>query len=103
MKKLAIVLLLATVANASDVSWTRFRGKVKTVNYRASTMTIESNGDLVTIKVDDDVTILAGKEKQPLSAIGIDDKVTLLYAPKAAERKDSDEPAPGSVYAPLKR
>lgn len=93
-----LVVLAATAARASDVQWTRFRGKVKAVNYKISSVTLQSNGDLVTVKVDDDVTIYEGKEAVKLTGVLIDDKVTLIYAPRAPAPKDPEEPQQGGVY-----
>lgn len=103
MRILCLITLLLSHVAYGDVSWTRFRGKVKAINYKTSTITLDSGGDLVTIKVDDDVNILSGKTAVKLSDVGIDDKVTLIYAPKAPAPKDPDEPSPGGVYPPLKR
>jgi len=100
----ALGMMLGAGLWASDVQWTRFRGQVKAVNYKTATLTLESNGDLVTVKIDDDVTILRGKEAiDKISGVLIDDKVTLIYAPKAPASKDPDEPPPGGVYAPERR
>jgi hypothetical protein len=97
-----VLVLAATVCRASEVQWTRFRGKVKAVNYKTSTLTLDSGGDLVTVKLDDDVMILEGKEAVQPSGVLIDDKVTLIYAPKAAAPKDPDAPPPGGVYQPVR-
>jgi hypothetical protein len=95
---IAIVLIVSAIAEA-DVQWSRFRGKVKGINGKAGTVTIQNaEGDLITIKVDADVQIERGKEMAKLNDLTIDDKVTLLYLPKAPPLKDPDEPPAGGVY-----
>jgi hypothetical protein len=100
----AVILAVSAVSHASNVEWTRFKGKVKNVNGKASTVTIQNGeGDLVTIKVTEDVTILSGRDVVGLGKVRIDDKVTLLYEPRAPEAKDAEEPEPGGFYPPAKR
>lgn len=53
------------------------------------------------VKINDDVAILSGKDVVKIGSVTIDDKVTLLYAPKAPPQKDPDAPPPGGVYQPL--
>lgn len=99
-----VIALSLTVASglwAADVQWNRFRGKVKSVNYRLSTLTLDSAGDVITVKIDDDVTVLSGRDTVKLEDVKIDDKVTLLYAPKAPPKKDPEAPPLGGVYPPL--
>ncbi len=104
VKRVILLLVLAgALTKASDVQWTRFRGKVKAVNYRASTLTLDSGGDLITVKIDDDVTIFSGKDPVQLNSVLIDNKVTLIYAPKALPPHEADEPPQGGVYLPAKR
>ena len=101
----AVVALTVAVLAHGDVQWSRFKGKVKAVNGKAATVTIQNaEGDLVTVKVDSDVEVLRGKDQVKLGDVAIDDKVTLVYSPKAPPPKESDEePALGGVYAPVKR
>lgn len=104
MKKLicavAVVFVVGVVSGA-DVSWTRFKGKVKAIDQKASKITIQNaEGDLIGIKVDPDVSITCGKEVRTLKDVAIDEKVTLMFLPKVAVPQD-DEPVSG-VYKPLK-
>jgi len=96
-------LLIGSTAALADVQWTRLSGKVKGINGRTSQITIQNKeDDLLTVKVDSDVTIIRDKAQIALKDISIDDKVTLMYLPKAIT-KDPDEPPEGGVYAPIKR
>ena len=104
MKQIALLLLLASFSSASNVEWTRFKGKVKATNGKTQSITIQNaEQDLITIKVDLDVQIIKDKEEVNLREVQIDDKVTLLYQPKAPAPKDPDEPEPGGVYAPFRK
>lgn len=108
MKRLVLGIIASTLlidfASATDVQWTRLRGKVKSLNAKTQTLTIEdSAGDLLTLHIDADVDVLAGKDPiQKFADLKLDDKVTLLYNPKPPTPKDSDEPAAGGVYKPLR-
>lgn len=104
-KSIAIGLMFASAAFGSEISWSRFKGTVKAIDYKASTLTIQnSEGDLVGIKVNGDVTIRQGKDDVPLSKVQIDDKVTLFFAPKAAEVKGPDDtPDANGILPPLRR
>ena len=107
MKRLILGIIasafLGDFALATDVQWSRFRGTVKSINGKTSSLTIQNKeGDLFTIKVDEDVEIVSGKEVKKLRDIAIDDKVVLVYMPKAPAPKDPDEPESGGVYKPLK-
>jgi hypothetical protein len=89
---------VVTFAFGSEVQWSRFRGRVKGINAKTSTLTIQNGeGDLITVKVDQDVQLEHGKEQAKLTDLSIDDKVTMLYLPKAPVPKE-DEPPPGGVY-----
>lgn len=103
---LRVMLLIAVLTNiglAADVYWARFTGRVKGLNGKTSFITIQNKeGDLVSVKTDTDVTILKGKDEVGLGDVRIDDKVTLLYSPKAASVNPTEEPAPGGVYKPLR-
>lgn len=100
----AAVLLLFVLGHCSEVQWSRFKGKVKGINGKTSLITIQNGeGDLITVKVDDDVEILDGKDAKHLRDLSIDDKVTLVYSPKAPTPKDVDEPAGGGIYAPARK
>jgi hypothetical protein len=102
MRGLLLVVLMATVAAGADVEWTRFKGKVKNVNQKASTLTIQNGeGDLITVKITGDVQIIDGKEFVPIGQVAMDQKVTLVYAPKPPTPKEDE--AEGSVYPPIKR
>jgi hypothetical protein len=100
----ALGLALALFAGAADVNWSRFRGKVKAINGKASTVTIQNaEGDLVTVKVDDDVSIVSGKQVKALGDLAIDEKVVLVYFPKAPAPKEPEETPEGGVYPPARR
>lgn len=104
MRVLLALMVLASAVFAADVVWTRFTGKVKSVNQKTSMLTIQNaDGDLIGFKVDGDVWISSGKEQVKLADLKIDDKVTLLYQPKADQVKDSDQPPEGGVYSPSKK
>ena len=105
MKAYMAALLLATsAAFASEVQWTRFRGKVKSVNYRTQEITLQNaEGDLIGVKVTEDVAIFDGKEIRKLSDVAVDEKVSLLFAPKPLPPKEPDEPAPGGTYPLIHR
>ena len=99
MKLLLILTLLSGTLSASEIQWTRFRGKVKAINYKTQDLMLQNNeGDMISLKVTDDVAIFDGKEVKKLGEVSIDEKVSLLYAPKPVLPKDSEEPAPGGVY-----
>jgi hypothetical protein len=102
-KWLLLLLTVSAVAFASDVQWTRIRGKVKSTNAKTQTLTIEDvAGDLLTLHIDGDIDVYNGKDLiSKFADIKLDDKVLLLYDPKAPTPKDSDEPVNG-VYKPLK-
>lgn len=101
-----VIAVLAVIGAAvyGDMQWSRLKGKVKGINGKASTITIQNaEGDLFTVKVDADVEIVVGKEVRALRDVSIDDKVTLVNIPLPPVQKGDDEPADGGVYAPLKR
>jgi hypothetical protein len=103
MRTALLVLFLAGLVQASDVEWTRFKGKVKNVNQKASKVTIQNGeGDLITVKVSGDVQIMDGKDVIPLGQVGMDSKVTLIYAPKPDAPKEETENF-GSTLPPVKR
>jgi len=100
---LAAIVIGSTVVLA-EVSWTRLNGKVKGINGKTSQITIQNKeDDLLTVKVDSDVTIIRDKAQVTLKDITIDDKVTLMYLPRPATQKDAEEPPEGSIYPPFKK
>lgn len=101
---ITIAVLMTTCLATADVQWSRLRGKVKGVNGKTSYVTIQNReGDLLTVKVDDDVEIVSGKNVVKLKDLEIDDKVTLVYLPKAPIPHDPELPQEGGVYPPAKR
>ncbi len=89
MIRFALLLLLASVANATDLDWTRFSGTVKSINLKASTITIQNkDGDLFTIPVDYQVKIIDGKAIKRLQDISLDNKVTLIRTPSEKPKED---------------
>ena len=104
MKVFMLLLFLVAMANASDVNWTRFTGKVKSIDLKSSKITIQNaEGDLITVKFDDDVMLYQGKTSKVLSDIGMDEKVTLVYMPRPPKPKEAGEEPSGGFYPPLKR
>ena len=74
--------LLTSVALATEVQWTRFKGTVKSLNYKTSSITIQNaDGDLFSLKLDKDVKIKKDKGEVSLDSVELDDKITLLYLP----------------------
>lgn len=100
---IALILMLTSVANATEIQWSRLRGKVKATNAKTQTLTIEdSAGDLLSLHIDAEVDVLDGKDPVAKFAdLRLDEKVTLLYNPKPVAPKEVDEPALGGVYPPL--
>lgn len=91
-------------AHAADVAWSRFRGTIKAVNHKTGVVTLQNkDGDVFNIKVDADVTVVVGKEERAFKDVRIDDKVTLLYAPKVPLPKEADDPDASDVYPPFKK
>jgi hypothetical protein len=77
-----LVLCLTSVALATEVSWTRFKGTVKALNYKTGQITVQNaEGDLISLKVDKDIKIVKNKGEIFLESVNLDDKVTLLYLP----------------------
>jgi hypothetical protein len=103
MKKLVLLTLLLThPVFGSDVLWSRFKGTVKAINGKTAMVTIQNaEGDLITVKVDADVILGRGKEEIKLSDLKIDDKLILLFVPKAIV-KEADQPAEGETYKSLR-
>jgi hypothetical protein len=104
MAMVVVTMLGVCVAVASaTVQWSRFKGTVKSVNGKTSTVTIQNReGDLLTVAITEDVQIFVGKEVKQLREVSIDEKVTLVYSPKAPIPKDPDEPTDGEVYKPAR-
>jgi len=102
-KLLMLSVLFAANVYGSDVLWSRFKGTVKAINGKTSTVTIQnSEGDLITVKIDADVILGRGKEEIKLSDLKIDDKLILLFVPKAPPAKDPDQPSDGETYKSLR-
>lgn len=100
----ALAWMLAPLLHASEVQWSRFKGRVKSINAKTLMLTIQnSEGDLVSVKTDPDVEIYRGRELKAIGELAIDDKVVLVYAPKPSIPGLADEPPPGGVYAPARR
>ena len=91
------------IAGASEVEWTRFIGRVKAINLKAQTVTIQDrDGNLYTIPVDYQVKML-NKEHELLTLknLDIDQKITLIRVPAEAPRDDSEGLVPfGGVPEP---
>jgi hypothetical protein len=102
--RVLIVLLIAVAVQASEVEWNRLKGTLKAINHKTGVVSLQDkDGDLLKLKLDGDVTIVRGKDEVKATDLRIDDKVTLLYNPKAQPVADPDEPTMGSVYPSLKK
>ena len=80
-----------------DVEWTRFKGTVKAINLKASTITIQnSDGDVFTVPIDYQVLITDTKRKAPhvLKDIQLNDKVTLIKVISDKPKEDYDDLVP---------
>ena len=97
-KNIALMgFLLASVVRGSEVEWSRLKGTIRQVNYKTSTISIQDeSGDLFKLKIDGDVTIQMGKQDKALKDVKLDDKVTLIYSPKAPTPVDADQPVNGT-------
>lgn len=93
MRSFLLLLLCASLSQASEIQWTRLRGTVKAINARTQMLTIQNpDGDLLTMHIDADVEMLNGKDPiLKLQDFKLGDKVTLLYNPKAPAPKDSED------------
>lgn len=99
---IALAFMLGTAS--ADVQWSRLSGKVKAINGKTSQVTIQNKeGDLLTVKVDQDVMIARDKETVAFKDVAMDDKITLLYMPKAPAPKEDDENAYTGQPLPNKR
>jgi hypothetical protein len=88
----AIVLcFLVSSAYAADVEWSRLRGTVKALDFKAQRITIQNHeGDLLSILVTPDVHIAEGKSDTeiPIKDVHLDAKVTLTRIPAADKPKE---------------
>ncbi len=79
----AKLIVAAAVVCASCVSWTRLAGRVKGINLKESTVTIQNkDGDLLTVPIDYQVKITEGHgETRDLKHLELDEKIVLLNTP----------------------
>lgn len=89
------ICVLAYYAHGADLDWARFTGKVKAINLKASTVTIQNDeGDLFTIPVDYQVTLIIGKGKHAASKglkdVLLDDRITLIRTPAEKPKDDME-------------
>src|SRR3954470_13131631 len=99
-----VAVILGSVSLEADIQWSRLNGRVKGINGKTQQVTIQNReGDLLTVKIDPDVLIVRDKQEIHLKDVSMDEKVTLLYIPKAPEPKDTEEPPEGGVYKPIPR
>lgn len=87
------ICVLASFGHCAEVDWTRFTGKVKAVNLKASTVTIQNaEGDLFTVPVDYQVNVIIGKGKNAASKglkdVTLDDRITLIRTPAEKPKDD---------------
>lgn len=96
MKRLALWTIGVTLACSPCVEWTRFEGRVKAVNLRASSVTIQNrDGDLITIPIDYQVKIIEKHDEQRgLKDLVLDEKIILTRVPAEAPQQDSEGLAP---------
>ena len=87
---------LIAAACAACVEWTRITGRVKAVNLREQTVTVQNREkDLLTVPIDYQVTILdKGGEIRQLKSLSLDEKVTLTRVPAEKPRPDDEGLAP---------
>jgi hypothetical protein len=74
------------------IEWTRLSGKVKIVNLKAGTVTLQDrDGNLLTVPIDYQVTIVERHgETRTLKSLQLDEKVTLTRVQSEAPREDSE-------------
>ncbi len=96
---LAIVGFCMGIAHGAQiVDWSRVTGKVVKIDQRANVLTIVYDGFPLTIKLDQDASIVVGKEVRALKDVSLGDKIAVVNMPPAPKPKDSDEPPLGGVY-----
>jgi hypothetical protein len=73
------------------VGWTRLTGRVKGINLKDSTVTIQDrDNDLLTIPVDYQVKIIEKHDElRDLKHLVLDDKITLINTPAEKPKDDS--------------
>lgn len=88
--------ILMIVAMMLCVDWTRFKGTVKAVNLKDNTVTIlNRDGDLLTIPVDYQVTILdKSGDTRALKDLQLDQKITLTRTAKLAPPPEDNGDVP---------
>lgn len=90
MNRNAWILAAAVVACSPGVEWTRLKGRVKAVNLKSHSLTIENkDGDLLTIPIDYQVKMMdkAGV-LHVLKDIQLDDKLILTRTPEEQPLED---------------
>jgi len=89
--KIKTVILAAAVC-VPCVEWTRLSGKVKAINLRDSTVTIQNNdGDLLTVPVDYQVKVMEKHDElRGLKNLALDEKIILL---RTLQEKPADDSA----------
>ena len=85
--------LLTVVACTACVSWTRLTGRVKGINLKDSTVTIQNkDGDLLTVPVDYQVKLIEKHdEARDLKHLDLDEKITLINTPSDKPPAVKDE------------
>jgi hypothetical protein len=87
-----IAILISLAPLSADVQWSRLNGTVKGINGKRSEITVQNKeGDLLTITVTDDVSIVRKKDVVKLKDVAIDDRVTLVNIPKAPAPKEGED------------
>ncbi len=91
--KLTAFTLAAAIACSPCVEWTRLAGKVKAINLRDSTVTIQDHdGDLMTVPIDYQVVIMRNKNELMKNAryLALDDKIILIRTPQEKPADDTN-------------
>lgn len=83
-------MLLAAAVCLPCVEWTRLSGKVKGINLKDSTVTIQDrDGDLLTVPVDYQVKLIERHEEmRDLKHLVLDEKITLTRTPMEKPQED---------------
>jgi len=92
MKRIFVLLAVAALC----VDWVRFTGKVKAINLKTSTLTIQNaDGDLLTVPIDYQVKIAdKGGDLRGLKDLQLNQKVTLTRTLSEAPVEETEGLAP---------
>ncbi len=101
MRQFWILVLVCAVC----VDWTRLSGKVKSINLKDSTITVQNrDGDLLTVPVDYQVKITEKDgELRDIHRLSLDEKITLIKTPQEKPIEDNSGMAPPEKPEPTQR